>query len=121
MTDVAKYVKEFTLTTSSGETIEIPLMIKTYHALAKFILRTYLEQYDYSFSHESRVQFMLDVIESQDTKFSLSTCVDPLSLAIISNYTIFKKNGTLPLSTRDNKQLSYIIKKMFENSIQKSK
>ena len=114
--DSHRFIPEFTIVTDDG-TVKVPSMIKTYHALSKYILRKYLEEQSYKFNHKSRVQFMIDVIETQDYAYTLNTCVRPLSLAIVSNYDIYKKKGVLPLSTRDKKQVAYVIEKALLMSI----
>jgi hypothetical protein len=112
-----RFTADFTAVTSEGDTLEVPTMVKTYHSLAKFILRNYLASQLYPFTNKGKVQFMIDVIESQEHDYSLSSCVKPLSVAVVSNYNIYKKKGTLPINTRETKQLAYIIEKSLIASI----
>ena len=112
-----KSTSEFSIVTSKG-TNKVPTMIKTYHSLSKYILREYLEKNGYKYNCENRIQFMIDVIESQEDCFTLETCIEPLSIAIVNYYNIYKKEGTIPLSNRDKKQLIFLIKKILQISIE---
>jgi hypothetical protein len=112
------FIPEYIIKDPTGDTHTVPVMIKTHHALAKYILRDYVEGQLYPYTHKGKVQFMIDVIESQDGEYTLSTCIEPLSKAIVGSYDIFDRKGVLRLNSRNTNQLCYIIKKLLETSIQ---
>jgi len=113
-----KFIPEYVITDSEGKTIPVPVMVKTQHSLAKLILRDYVEAQLYPYTHKGKVQFMIDVIESQDNAYTLGTCIYPLSRAIIKSYDIFDRKGVLRLNTRNTNQLCFIVGKLLKASIQ---
>lgn len=112
-----KAIKHFNILESPGDDTILPAAVGSFHSLAEFILKDYLEFHGLEYTREGKITFMEQILASQDECYTLQTCADPLSRAIVSQYKLTKEKAMLALSQKNLKYLTFIIKKTLLNSL----
>ena len=102
-----------------GGKVAIKPRIKTLQQLASYLMRDFLEANNIKYGMKGKVE-MIDWILSKQTtgKYTRENCLDNISVLIMHCYRLYKKQGELPLNTKETKQLQFMFKKDLEAAIE---
>lgn len=114
-------IAEFYRQTEDGK-VAIKPRIKTLQQLASYLMRDFLEANNIKYGMNGKVQ-MVDWVLSKQTSglYTRENSLDNISALIMHCYVLYKKQGELPLNTKEVKQLQFMFKKDLEAAIEYQK
>lgn len=97
---------------------KLKLSENTFTALGKFLLNKFLKDNNLATNEQGMLLLVQQVQHFRQPIYTPQEAINAVSAFVLENYTITKKFGKLPLSKRDSRQLSYIIKKTLETTLE---
>jgi hypothetical protein len=114
-------VSEFYRQEHNGK-IAIKPRIKTLQQLASYLMRDFLEANNIKYGMAGKVEMIDYILSKQKTgHYTRENSLENISMLIMSCYVLFKKQGELPLNTKETKQLQFMFKKDLEVAIEYQK
>jgi hypothetical protein len=114
-------IAEFYRMEESGK-VAIKPRIKTLQQLASYLMRDFLEANAIKYGMEGKVTMIDWVLSKQNTgRYTRENCLDNISALIMNCYRLFKKQGELPLNTKEVKQLQFMLRKDLEAALEYQK
>lgn len=94
--------------------VKLKLSENTFTALGKYLLNQFLKNNNLSTNEDGMYRLVQQVQHFRQPMYTPEEAIEAVSPFVLEQFTVYKKFGKLPMSNRDIRHLSYVIKRTLE-------